>query len=529
MSRLVAATNGRENYTVSPDGTMVYVAGDDGVMRAYTVSNGALFKSWNVGNDLAGIAISPDGTQALVTEDVPVSTSQTSDWTSNTTQAAVYQIDLKSGYRQTYIYDGKGSDYTFVNVAFADNGHALISENILPGWSGWEPIMALDLDAGTFSAHGSFYSGLGSTPSLTRIPGTNTILVGQLGLSSADYFVLDGTGSSVHATSTYEHGVQGYAGGIEAVSGPGKDGRVAIVTGGGLYIYDGTLNYIDNLAVRFPTLGNSPAVTFDATGKVLYAVDATSHQIIGISMTTFVETQRIDFGDYTPATLAAGEELRLLPGGVRFLMATTTGVIEIDRPTANVPTDGNDVLIGTAGDDTFGGGSGNDRISGLGGKDTLYGDIGKDQLNGGAGDDRLSGGAGNDKLLGGYGNDLLVGGIGQDTLAGSGGHDVFRFAPGDSARIRTNADIITDFSHAEIDQIDLSAFDTNAARGGIQPFLFIGTAAFTPGGGKLAGELHYVHADGYTYIEGDANKDGVADVVIALKGTLDLVASDFIL
>ena len=190
---------------------------------------------------------------------------------------------------------------------------------------------------------------------------------------------------------------------------------------------------------------------------------------------------------------------------------------------------GNDRLDGRGGVDTLIGGSGNDRISGLGGKDTLYGDIGKDQLNGGAGDDRLSGGAGNDKLLGGYGDDLLVGGIGLDTLTGSGGHDVFRFAPGDSGRIRTNADIITDFRHAEIDRIDLSAFDTNATRGGIQPFLFIGTAAFTPGGGKLAGELHYVHADGYTYIEGDANRDGVADVVIALKGTLDLVASDFIL
>lgn len=529
MSRLVAATNGSEAFTVSANGKTVYVAGDDGVLRAYAVSNGALINQWDVGTDLDGVAISPDGTQALVTENEPISTSQSLDWTSNVTEAAIYQIDLASGYRQTYIYEAKGSDYTFTNVVFTDDSHALIAENILPGWSGWEPIVALDIDTGTFSTQGSYYSGLGSTPSLTRIPGTATVLLGQLGLSSADYYILGKTGKQIRGTETYGHGVQGYAPGIEAASGPGADGRVAVVTGGGLHIYNGNLRYIDNLAKKFPTLGTSPGVTFDAGGKVLYAVDAENQQIIGISMSTFVETQRISFGNYTPAVMSGGQELILLPDGKRFLMATTAGVIEIDRPTSNVPTDGNDTLTGTAANDTIGGGGGRDRIHGYAGDDKLYGDRGDDSVNGSLGDDQLMGGAGKDLLNGGAGGDTIIGGTSKDSLYGGSGADTFQFSAGDTRGTAASADVINDFSRAEGDKIDLSAFDTNSARGGLQPFLFIGRADFTKGGGKLAGELHYVQKDGNTYIEGDANKDGFADMVICLKGTFNLVADDFLL
>jgi Ca2+-binding RTX toxin-like protein len=529
MSRLVAATNGSESYAVSASGKTLYVAGDDGVLRVYSVSSGALLNHWKVGTDLDGVAISPDGTQVLATEHVPVSTQQSDFWTNNVTEAAIYQLDLASGYKQTYIYEAKGSDYTFVDVIFADSNRALITENILPGWSGWAPIISLDLEAGTFKTNGSYYSGLGATPSLTRIPGTTNVLVGQLGLSSADYYILGAAGKQLRATETYGHGVQGYAPGIEAVSGSGANGRIAVVTGGKLHLFDGNLKYLDDLTTKYPALGSASALAFDAGGKVLYAVDAASHKIIGISMTTFVETQRISFGEYAPAVLPGGEELRLLPDGTRFLMATTAGIIAIDRPTTNVPTSGNDVLRGTSGDDTFGGGDGDDRIFGMAGADKLYGDKGNDRLSGGGGADQLSGGAGDDKLVGDAGRDLVMGGTGKDALYGGAGPDTFRFVPGDTGATRETADIIYDFSRAQGDKIDLSAFDTNATRGGIQPFLFVGSADLTPGGGKLGGELHYVQAGGYTYVEGDANRDGVVDMVISLKGTIDLVAADFLI
>jgi Ca2+-binding RTX toxin-like protein/20S proteasome alpha/beta subunit len=103
----------------------------------------------------------------------------------------------------------------------------------------------------------------------------------------------------------------------------------------------------------------------------------------------------------------------------------------------------NDVYAGTTGNDTLHGTSVADAIHGNLGNDTIWGNDGNDSLFGDAGDDTLFGGAGNDYLDGGTGNDTLTGGPGSDT---------FHFAPGCAA------DTITDFSHAEGDKIDLTAF-----------------------------------------------------------------------
>ncbi len=79
---------------------------------------------------------------------------------------------------------------------------------------------------------------------------------------------------------------------------------------------------------------------------------------------------------------------------------------------ANIPTEGDDYLLGNAGDNA---------INGLGGNDTLIGN---------EGNDTLDGGAGNDSLQGGIGNDILDGGAGSDYLLGGTGNDVYKFGRG---------------------------------------------------------------------------------------------------
>ena len=116
----------------------------------------------------------------------------------------------------------------------------------------------------------------------------------------------------------------------------------------------------------------------------------------------------------------------------------------------NIPTDGDDVLIGTPGDDVISGGAGNDTINGGGGNDTLLGGDGDDTLLGEDGNDTLLGGNGNDKLLGGNGNDLLAGNAGKDRLTGGKGKDRFVFdinAPFNKAKM--GVDIITDFTRGQ--------------------------------------------------------------------------------
>uniref|UniRef100_UPI00313E11A7 M10 family metallopeptidase C-terminal domain-containing protein n=1 Tax=Inquilinus sp. OTU3971 TaxID=3043855 RepID=UPI00313E11A7 len=147
-------------------------------------------------------------------------------------------------------------------------------------------------------------------------------------------------------------------------------------------------------------------------------------------------------------------------------------------------------------------------------------------LSGSQGNDMLIGNAGANTLQGWNGDDVLVGGAGKDMLAGGAGADQFRFtALGDSV-IGANADVVTDFSHAQADRIDLSGIDASSGLAGDQAFSFIGNALFT----GAAGQLRFAFfAPGVTTIAGDVDGDGTADFHINLTGTIGLVAADFVL
>ena len=88
--------------------------------------------------------------------------------------------------------------------------------------------------------------------------------------------------------------------------------------------------------------------------------------------------------------------------------------ITVDLNKGQVPTNGDDVILGTPGADT---------INALGGNDRVCGGDRNDTVSGGAGNDRLFGGKGSDTLNGGADNDRTVGGDGRDTCRGNTGTD----------------------------------------------------------------------------------------------------------
>ena len=158
------------------------------------------------------------------------------------------------------------------------------------------------------------------------------------------------------------------------------------------------------------------------------------------------------------------------------------------------------------------------------GSNTLTGTEAEDTLLGLGGNDTLLGGGGGDALEGGSGGDRLTGGRGADSLSGGAGADRFIFES--TADSRPDAvDVITDFSRAQNDRIELDDIDANSLFGGNQSFSFIGTAAFS----GSAGQLRYTQAGGNTLVTGDVNGDAVADFAIQVTGTPFLSSSDFIL
>ena len=152
---------------------------------------------------------------------------------------------------------------------------------------------------------------------------------------------------------------------------------------------------------------------------------------------------------------------------------------------------------------------------------TLFGAGGGDTLTGLLGDDILRGKNARDTLDGGVGDDLLDGGQGKDTMTGGDGQDTFQFRDGDFGGTRAVADVITDFDQLANEKLRLNLVDADTTQAGNQAFAWIGNGAFT----GVAGQLHYVQQGGNTYVEGDLDGDSVADIFIALTGTINLAAT----
>jgi Ca2+-binding RTX toxin-like protein len=165
-------------------------------------------------------------------------------------------------------------------------------------------------------------------------------------------------------------------------------------------------------------------------------------------------------------------------------------------------------------------------VNGSQAADTIIGNGGVNLLNGFNGNDSIDGAGGHDLLDGGAGNDQLHGGSAMDQLTGGAGADTFIFVTTtESPSTAAGRDLITDFSHAQGDRIDLSLIDANTVAAGDQAFTYLGTGAFT----GVAGQLHTWYDGGKTIVSGDTNGDKLADFAIALTGILSPVAGDFVL
>ncbi|QNM81693.1 calcium-binding protein [Sphingomonas sabuli] len=215
--------------------------------------------------------------------------------------------------------------------------------------------------------------------------------------------------------------------------------------------------------------------------------------------------------------------------GDRVLETSASGGVDTIRSSITLTLSSYAENLQLLGSDAING-SGNalaNRLAGNGEANLLYGRDGDDTLTGNGGNDALYGGNGADQLLGGNGEDWLEGGTGQDRMTGGADADMFVFRAGDLAGSAATCDRITDFSHAESDQIRLNAIDANSANGAgtNDAFTFIGTSAFH----QIAGELRYQVINGNTYVYGDTDGNGVADIMIRLDGSHALVQSDFLL
>jgi Ca2+-binding RTX toxin-like protein len=169
-------------------------------------------------------------------------------------------------------------------------------------------------------------------------------------------------------------------------------------------------------------------------------------------------------------------------------------------------------LSGEGGDDTFAVTiEGDHRLSGGDGNDSIQSDFGTDRIDGGDGLDTLNAGTGDDTVLGGAGKDLIGGGLGADRLAGGVGRDVYIYRDCAESSAAGGVDLL---SLQGDDRIDLSRIDADQTAAGDQAFVLV--EALSGEAGQLA--VEYDSAARVTWVRGDVDGDGLADLEISLRG-----------
>ena len=339
----------RRDLVFDPTRDLLYITTSAGNIERYNVTTNTLLSAWNVGTELNGADITPDGTSLYVAEGQTVGS-----------EGFLLEVDLGSGSATSIPYTRVSLETGAWDVAIASDGTGFFTTQF--GGSGWNPLRQFDLATNALTerndSEGSGFGGrVRQNTHVARSADRNTLYFAESNISSGPTFtydatigdseafsvnlsnatnasISDGTGIGTIQLDPFPAQANTSASLSNSIARASRDGSFTAVEvfPENIRIFDSDLNLVDTLT------GFDGGFGFDPARDILYAIDTDADEIVAHDLETRNELYRFAVGENISgagsgisSNFGSGN-FAFTPDGDLMFLSTPTGVRVYDLP-----------------------------------------------------------------------------------------------------------------------------------------------------------------------------------------------------